>query len=272
MKTLENHTLLYDQECPLCQIYTSGFIKTRMLDTNGRTPFSDFFAEEFDFIDMKRASNEIALVNKKEKTVIYGIDSLLRVIGVRFPIVEKIGNLKPIKFVLKQLYSFISYNRKVIIPSKEKSDKTLQCIPSFNTNYRLSYIVLAILMTAFVLFSFSNTITYLSESSIIRESSITIGQIIFQGLFIVKLNKKTVLNYIGNLMTVSLMGSLLLLPILLLQSITYVSDNILLLWFGITASLMFLEHYRRIKLLKLPYFLSFTWVLYRILILLIILI
>jgi predicted DCC family thiol-disulfide oxidoreductase YuxK len=36
MKTLENHTLFYDKDCPMCNIYTARFIKTKMLDANGR--------------------------------------------------------------------------------------------------------------------------------------------------------------------------------------------------------------------------------------------
>ena len=131
MKTLEQQTLLYDKDCPLCQVYTSGFIKTGMLDKNGRKPFSTISTEEQTYIDINRASNEIALVDTKNKTVIYGIDSLLKVLGYRFPIIEKIGHTKPVKFLLKKLYSFISYNRKVIIPSPENKSKALQCFTKF---------------------------------------------------------------------------------------------------------------------------------------------
>jgi len=40
MKTLENQTLLYDEDCPLCQAYTSAFVKTGILDENGKKPFT----------------------------------------------------------------------------------------------------------------------------------------------------------------------------------------------------------------------------------------
>jgi len=267
MKTLENHTLLYDDDCPLCQIYTSGFIKTGMLGHNGRQAYNSISAEDQNFIDLQRASNEIALVDTNNKTVIYGIDSLLKVIGYRFPIIEKIGHFKPIMFLLKKLYSFISYNRKVIIPSHHNNEQKLQCIPSFNTKYRLIYILFTIVITMLTLFSFSKSITSLPESSLLREGFITIGQITFQGILIYKLSKNTILNYIGNLMTVSLMGSLLLLPILIINNMFNISEIILLGWFGITTLIMFMEHFRRIKLLELPPFLSYTWVLYRVLIL-----
>lgn len=272
MKTLENHTLLYDEDCPLCQVYTSGFIKTGMLDQNGREPFSALSSESQKFINLERASNEIALVDNENKTVIYGIDSLLKVLGVRFPIIEKIGHLKPVKFLLKKLYSFISYNRKVIIPSEEHTSDALQCLPSFNVKYRLLYILFLMIVTMFTLFHFSKNISTLPHESLMREGFITIGQLVFQGLLIYKLDKKTILNYFGNVMTISLMGSLLLLPLLIINWSVQISETILLIWFGITVLLMFLEHKRRVKLLKLPSYLTYTWVVYILLILLTILI
>ncbi|MEM5565352.1 hypothetical protein WNY78_09560 [Psychroserpens sp. AS72] len=272
MKTLEHHTLLYDEDCPLCQVYTSGFIKTGMLDQNGRQPYSTISSESQNFINLERASNEIALVDNKNKTVIYGIDSLLKVLGFRFPIIEKIGHIKPVKFLLKKLYSFISYNRKVIIPSEENTTKELQCVPSFNVKYRLLYILFSIVVTMFTLYYFSKNLSIIPQGSLMREGFITIGQLLFQGLLIYKLDKKTILNYFGNVMTISLMGSLLLVPLLLIHWMVEISETIFIIGFGITVLIMFIEHYRRIKLLKLPSFLSYTWVLYRILIVLTILI
>ncbi len=38
MKTLRNHTLIYDKECPMCNLYSKGFIQSGMLDENGRKP------------------------------------------------------------------------------------------------------------------------------------------------------------------------------------------------------------------------------------------
>jgi hypothetical protein len=271
MKTLENHTLLYDEDCPLCQVYTSGFIKTGMLDQNGRQAYSKISNEDQSFIDISRASNEIALVDTKNKTVIYGIDSLLKVIGYRFPSIEKIGTFKPVNIFLRKLYSFISYNRKVIIPSEENKSDRLQCLPSFNIKYRLLYILFSATVTMFTLFYFSKNISTLPQGSLVREGFITIGQLVFQGLLIYKLDKKTIINYFGNLMTISLMGSLMLLPLLIINWMFQISETIFLIGFGITVLIMFIEHFRRIKLLKLPSFLSYTWVVYRVLILLTIL-
>ncbi|WP_452221655.1 hypothetical protein [Lacinutrix salivirga] len=271
MKTLENQTLLYDKDCPLCTVYTSGFINTGMLDKNGRKPFSTLTKTEQTYIDIKRATNEIALVDNATKKVTYGIDSLLKVIGYSFPMIEKIGNVKPIHFLLKKLYSFISYNRKVIIPSKNNDSSTLECIPDFNIKYRILYIVFASVVTSIVLFNFSKLIPEIPTSSLSREAIITMGQLLFQTLFIFNLKKETILNYFGNLLTISLFGSLLLLPLLIVNSVFELNIYILLSWFGATVVLMLIEHIKRIKRLDLPRHLTLTWLVYRLIVLLILL-
>jgi hypothetical protein len=271
MKTLENQTLLYDEDCPLCSLYTTGFVKSGMLDENGRKSYCQLSAEEQNFVDLKRAPNEIALVDNKTKTVTYGIDSLIKVVGFSFPIIEKIATIKPVHFVLRKLYSFVSYNRKVIIQGNVKEGNKLECVPDFNYKYRFLFIAFALTLTSFVLFEYANLIPNLPESNIAREIVLAFGQIVFQSLFLLKFDQKTIINYAGNIMTVSLMGSLILTPILLLNQFINVPEILVLGWFAITVFIMFAEHFRRIKVLKLPFYLCFTWVLYRMIALLFIL-
>ena len=271
MKTLENQTLLYDEDCPLCSLYTTGFVKSGMLDENGRKSYCQLSDEEQSFVDLKRAPNEIALINNKTKTVTYGIDSLIKVVGFSFPLIEKIATVKPIHFVLKKMYSFVSYNRKVIIPGTVKEENKLECTPDFNYKYRFLFIGFALIITSLVLFGYSNLIPPLPKSNIAREIILAFGQIVFQSLFLLNFDKKTIINYAGNLMTVSLMGSLILIPIVILNQFINLPQTIILGWFGITVLIMFWEHFRRVKVLKLPFYLSYTWILYRILALLLIL-
>lgn len=266
MKTLKNHTLLYDVDCPLCDVYTNGFIQCNMLDKNGRKPFIDLRNENY--IDIHRAKNEIALVDTKNKVVTYGIDSLLKVIGNSFPIISKIGSLKSINFLLKKIYAFISYNRKVIIPSKKKDR---ECVPSFNYKYRILYIILSVLITAFTLFNYAELLPNLPFNNIGRELSIALGQIVFQSIFLLKKDKKTIINYIGNLMTVSLIGSLPLMPFLLINTMIQLHQIFYVSVFFLIAFIMFIEHTRRVKILELPNYLSLTWVLYRVVVLFILL-
>lgn len=244
MKTLENQTLLYDEDCPLCRVYTSGFIKAGMLDENGKKPYCQLSDEEQNFIDVKRASNEIALVDNQNKTVIYGIDSLLKVIGFSFPWMEKIGNLKPIKYFLKKLYSFISYNRKVIIPSKIKKEIKLQCVPDFNFKYRILYILFAAITSSFLINKFNTSFIFS------KTISFTSVLLLIQSILLFKFSKEIKLIYLGNFATSILFGSLLLLPIIILKSFLNLPEIINQIYFYIIISITIIDIVRRIQIIK----------------------
>lgn len=271
MKKLENQTLIYDEDCPICNIYTSKLIKAGMVDENGRKPYSEITEKEEIYVDLKRATNEIALVDSKNKTVLYGIDSLLKLFGYSYPLIEKIGTKKPINYVLKKMYKFISYNRKVIAPSKEKKNISIKYIPDFNYKYRLIYIAFTSVTTTLVLYYYSNLLSFFANTTIGRELLLTLGQMVFQGIFLIHLKREKIMNYLGNLMTVSLIGSLLLLPILVISLFFKIPETLSITWFIITILIMLIEHFRRIKILELPFQLNITWLVYRIIVLLIIL-
>ncbi|REC79336.1 hypothetical protein DRF60_05780 [Chryseobacterium elymi] len=84
MKTLKNHTLIYDNECPMCNIYSKGFTKFGMLDENGREAFTEISAAHRSIIDFNRAKNEIALIDHHKNKAVYGLGSLLLIIGNSF--------------------------------------------------------------------------------------------------------------------------------------------------------------------------------------------
>lgn len=150
MKTLKNHILIYDNDCPICNVYSKGFIKAGMLDENERETFSEISPETKNKIDVHRSKNEIALIDIKNNTVIYGLESLLAIIGNSFPKLEKIARIKLFHWFFQRLYKFVSYNRKQIIPSAKDLTKD-NCVPDFNLKYRLLYPGFVLMFSAYVL-------------------------------------------------------------------------------------------------------------------------
>ena len=274
MNTLKNHTILYDAECPMCKVYTRAFTSTGMLDNNGRTPYQEVLNRETSqtangpaaenqaedqptcpLIDRQRAVNEIALINKTTGEVTYGIDSLFKVIANAFPIFSPLFKNKTFRWTMRKLYAFISYNRKVIIPAPNTTTQTLQ--PTFNLRYRIAYLITTVIAAAFILTHYSKLLPFPGNSY--REYLICAGQLPFQGLIISAYAPKKRWDYLGNMMTISFAGSLLLLPMLVLHPGPATATA----WFLFTAALMLIEHIRRTKLLKLGWLPTTTWVLYR---------
>ncbi len=266
MNTLKDHTILYDDECPLCNLYTSGFVKSGMLDDQGRERYSTANPEYFNYVDRVRACNEIALIDKKNKQVYYGLDSLLKIIGNSLPVFNPLFTSSVFRAVLTRLYAFISYNRKVIIPGKNIARQN-SCVPTFNLKYRILYLLFTWVASAIILNRYSQLLTpYVPAGSFTREFAICGGQILFQALVMLLISRRNVWTYLGNMMTISFGGSLLL--FLGALAVTWTTGPILFAgWFAVVVALMFLEHVRRMKLLALPVVMSATWVLYRVLVL-----
>lgn len=269
MKTLQNHVILFDDECPMCYAYTKTFIQTGMLDKNGREAYQNMPANFCPLVDKQRAANEIALVNTLTGEVTYGIQSLFKIIGHSLPFFKRLFSFGPFVYCMQKFYAFISYNRKVIIPAKVKANATQ---PSFKIQYRIAYLLCTWLVTAYILTDYAHLlINFVPLGSSYREYLICGGQMLFQGTVILFYQKDKLWDYLGNMITISFAGSLLLLPILVASHYFQINPILFILYFLMVAGLMFLEHLRRSKILDLGLTLSISWVLYRLAVLALIL-
>jgi hypothetical protein len=270
MKTLTDHTIIYDDECPMCREYTKAFVKAGMLDQKGRAAYTDVVNNNIPNINWDRARNEIAMINKKDNTVQYGIDSLMTIIGNSMPVFKPLFRFKPFYFLMSRLYFFISYNRKVMAPGNVFEGNNT-CTPDLNYAYRWAYIVIAWLVTSFILVQYSHLAAPLVPASdFYREFFVCGGQIVVQGILVALVKRDRWIHYLGNVMTISLMGALALTPMLLMNGL--LSSNWFYIgYFMIVVACMFFEHLRRVSILELPWYISVSWVLYRILVLSIIL-
>ena len=270
MKTLRDHTILYDDECPMCNLYTGAFVNAGMLEKEGRVAFTKMPENIRQYIDYNRACNEIALVNVKSGNVRYGIDSIMTIVGHRFPWLRPLFETSVFRWIASRFYSFISYNRKVIAPGRifEQSNS---CTPKFHVGYRWAYLVFAWLITSMILTAYGKLLpTFLPAGTFGREFLICGGQIGFQSVTIFFLRRERLLHYLGNMMTISLAGSFLLTPALIAAHFHLVQQELFyVFWFGGVVSLMFWEHLRRVTHLGIHWSASLSWVVYRFLVLMI---
>jgi len=263
MKTLENHLILFDAECPLCNISAKAFVKTGLFKDGGRASYQNAPAQVCSVIDRQRAANEIALVNLKNGEVTYGVKSLFKIIGNAFPLFNPIFSFKPFIWLMSKFYAFIAYNRRVIVPAAT-NDAHFIYQPSLKIKYRVAYLLFTWFCVGYILTAYAKLLAGMVPlGNPLREYMICGGQLIFQGIVILTFAKDKFWSYLGNMMTISFAGSLLLLFPLLLTHWLKLPTLFCTLYFMGVAGLMFLEHIRRTKLLELGWALTFTWVLYR---------
>jgi predicted DCC family thiol-disulfide oxidoreductase YuxK len=267
MKTLKDHLILFDAECPMCRVYTKAFVSAGLLDKDGRAAYQNMQVEACPMLDRQRAVNEIALINKKTGEVSYGIESLFKVFGAALPALTSIFEYKPFIWLMSKIYAFVAYNRRVIVPSTN-SDYTFRLQPTFMLEYRVAYLLFTWILTAYILSGYANLLNgLLPQGHSSREYLICGGQIMFQGVLISFINNGKRWDYLGNMMTISFGGALVLIPALVLSKWADLDPLFYAAWFMAVAGLMFLEHIRRSKLLKLGWVLTISWLLYRIIVL-----
>lgn len=172
---------------------------------------------------------------------------------------------------MSKVYAFVSYNRKVIIPA-EITEDSFAIQPTFKLRYRIAYLIFTWFMASFILTHYVGLLKELMPvGSTYREYFICGGQIGFQAIVVSIMAWDKKWEYLGNMMTISFAGSLLLVPALLMAKFLVLPALFYAAYFMGVAGIMFLEHFRRMGILKLGYIPTLTWVLYRIVVLLLIL-
>lgn len=268
MNTLKNHLILYDAECPMCRLYTKAFVNTGLLEADGRAAYQETPQAACPMVDRQRAVNEIALVNQTTGEVSYGIHSLFKLFAVAVPVLRPVFEFAPLVGLMSKVYAFISYNRRVIIPA-DSEQYVYQ--PTFKLNYRIAYLLFTWAVTAYILTAYVYLMYgLLPVGTSYREYLVCGGQIFFQGFIISRVAKTKTWAYLGNLMTISFAGALLLLPGLIIAACFNLPPVFYVGYFTAVVGLMLLEHIRRTKLLKLSYALTISWVCYRLVVLAII--
>lgn len=263
--------LLYDADCPMCKWYTRKFVDLNVLDETGRVPYSQMGPFVKQKIDMKRARNEIALYNKATGETLYGVQSLVSLLSKKWKWMERTFKYKIFAVAVEKIYSFISYNRKIIVPTAQ-NEHFLSCFPEPKPVYRIAFLAFCmVIVNAIVGNYFETQLSQYGRNYFpFREMLFFVGQLLFQGIVFGIFKLKNFYDYAGHVSFISFKGSILLGIFTLFNLILFnLGFNVLLFqpfFFGAVFMYMFLEHKRVVALVGFPKWLSYTWLCYRALI------
>ncbi len=271
MKTAELNTeyLLYDEDCPLCAWYTRVFVKFGFIQGQTRMSYQEAIKEDQLLFDRERAKSEIAFVAKGKDTL-YGVDSMINVIGKKWTTLSFICRFFAIYWILQLLYRFISFNRKIIAPTVCGS--ACSCTPQFNLFWRIAFIAFCGLMTYILVGSYFNNelSTFLKYDHFSFEFALFLGQLVFQALAFKLLKQKDLFTYLGHVAFLSLLGAIALggaeVVLTVLESFNVELGLLPSFIFGAVVALMLVEHSRRVKLLGMSAWLTVSLVVFRIII------
>lgn len=133
----------------------------------------------------------------------------------------------------------------------------------------VAYLVFCAGLSAFALASFAKIIQrFLAVGYDYRtELLMVVGQVGFQWLFMLRTSWAERRTYAVVALSVSMIGSLLLLPLIVIHNASAVSPFFATIWFFGVVGVIFLIHHTLIVREKLPPHLTLTWVVYRLLLL-----
>lgn len=242
--------IIYDDTCPLCAAYTKAFIKTGLIEKEGRIKFSTIQPEMLALVDAKRSVNEIPVIDTNTQQVWYGIDALLEILGQKIPFIKTACNIKPIKWCLHKMYKLISYNRRVIVATRQPAGN-FDCTPDYNIRYRIIFMMLFLIFNTLMLFPFQH---YLLNASLFKTSSVWQLQSAHTVLVALnisiafKLGKKDGIEYLGQANMLALMTLLLGFPLIIINKYFHL-DNIAFnnVFLCMVAIFIMLEYTRRMK-------------------------
>ncbi len=265
MKTLHGFIILYDAVCPLCRVYTNAFVHSGMLEKQGRAAYQEMPAQCEPYVDRQRAVNEIALVNSATGEVYYGIESLLKILGNAWPVFRPLFSSRWFVGVMKILYGFISYNRRIFLPVAIGAEKAT-LMPAFHKGYRASWLVFSWLLISVILHWYGAELAPLvPRGTWFRELLVCGGQLLFQGAIVAIVAPRKAWDYLGNMMVVSFLGAIALLFIGLILKAAQANAFWYTGAFLLTAAAMLMEHARRCSLLEMGVGYSISWIMYRLL-------
>ena len=119
---MDSKVIIYDDVCPLCKAYTSGFVQAGWLRPENRIGFAEAPPELIRRIDVDRARHEIPLYDRATGETLYGKEALFFIIGEAIPVFKPVFRLRLFRAIVFGLYQIITYNRRIIADSSAASD------------------------------------------------------------------------------------------------------------------------------------------------------
>lgn len=247
--TPTNKILLYDDHCPLCTWYSGLFVKCGLLKPANRVAFSKADLSVLTAIDIEKGKDEIPLFDPATGQTLYGIDSLLEILGQKAPFIVTVGNWQPVKWLLKRFYKLVSYNRKVIV-ARKCGPGTFDCSPGFNPFYRSVFLIAFLLFNSFMLFPihdhvFSKLSFYQIGSMELQKAHLLFA--IVNCLLALFLEKRKAIEYLGQINMLAIISVLLLIIPMLLNIVFNIPGWTNLIFLVLITAFIIKEYGRRMK-------------------------
>src|SRR5688500_18302300 len=263
MKSLNNKLIVYDSNCKVCSSLKDVVLTLTSIPEAKVKAYKDLSADQSLHVDSSNFKNVMALIDTSGGHTLYGAEGVAYIFSSQYKIADFLLNFKLIFKLFNFFYKTQAYNRYIIATPKSKF--YCDCFPDRVVKYRISYIVLASLISVLLttLFGISLRKFFMNISALEAAGQMLLiagtGWVV-QMILAVALMKEKALDYIGHLGSIMVAGLLILTPWMLFYFctgilISYIPALSVLL----SSACMLFLHAQRIKYMEMRQAWTISW-------------
>jgi predicted DCC family thiol-disulfide oxidoreductase YuxK len=263
MKSLNSKLIVYDSNCKVCSSLRDVVLKLTSIPEVKIKAYKDLAPELSAHVDPEKFKNVMALIDTSDGKTIYGAEGVAYIFSSQYKVIDFSLRFKPIFKLFNFLYKISAYNRYIIATPKSKFK--CDCFPDRVVKYRISYIVMTLLISVFLTgmfgISFRNFFDGMSTLEASKQMLLMAGTgWVLQILLAITILKDKALDYIGHLGSIMVAGLLILVPWMLFYAVSGILDPYLpALSVIISSACMLYLHINRVRYLELSQGWTVSW-------------
>src|SRR5437868_82043 len=148
MKSLTTKLIIYDSNCKVCSSFRDVVLKFTSVPKAKIKAYKDLSPAQSTQVDADKFKNVMALIDTSGGHTIYGAEGIAYIFSSQYKLIDFLLSFKPIFQVFNFLYKTQAYNRYII--ATPNSQFHCDCFPDRIVKYRVSYIVLTLLIAIFL--------------------------------------------------------------------------------------------------------------------------
>ena len=255
MKSLDTKLIIYDSNCKVCSSLRDLVLKFTTIPENKIKPLKDLPKEFVGHVDTNRFRNVMALIDTRGGETLYGAEGIAYIFSSQYKVLDFLLSIRPIFLLFNFLYKTQAYNRYVI--ATPRSNFKCDCLPDRVVKYRVSYIVITMLISVLLYGLIGVSVkNFLPEVTSFTILFSTVISTVFVGLVA---SGGKILDYIGHVSSVLIVGGLLMLPWLLCAAFGFYQPIIFWTNVGVSCIYVIYLHFLRMKYLEIRQSATIIW-------------
>jgi len=266
MKSLANKLIIYDSNCKVCSSLKDVVLRFTSIPDEKVKAHKDLNADLSKHVDPDKFKNVMALIDTTGGQTIYGAEGVAYIFSSQYKIVDLLFRFKPFFRLFNFIYKTQAYNRYIIATPKSKF--RCDCFPDRVVKYRVSYIVMTLLISILLTALFGISLKHLFHDMSNKEAATQMllmagtGWVLQIISAIVMLRDKA-LDYIGHLGSIMVVGLLILVPSMLFSALTgIVTPWVPAISVMFSSGYMLYLHINRVRYLEISQGWTISWFLF----------